>query len=506
MSDQTYYVTTAIPYVNAAPHLGHAMEFMQTDAIARYKRLMGFDTFFLTGTDEHGVKNYKTASKLGMDLHEFTEKYAKIFKEMTGLLTMSNDDFIQTKDQKRHWPACQKLWTKMFEKGDIYEKEYEGKYCEGCEMFVLEKDLVDGKCPTHKKEPSLLKEKNYFFKLSKYSEQIVKLIESGTLTIYPDFRKKEFLNFAKEGLLDVSFSRPKSILPWGVPVPNDDAQVMYVWCDALTNYISGLGYSEDSERYQKYWPADLHVIGKDIVRFHAGIWIGMLLSAEVPIPKGILVHGFVTHNGEKMSKTLGNVVDPIGVVETYGVDALRYYMMREIATGQDGDFNDKLFMERYNSDLANNFGNLVNRVHTLVSRNEITDFSFTVDHKPYEEIVNQTWSTYVKKMDEYDIYQAIQGVLRLMDYANKQMEDTKPWALIKENPEAGRGVLCNLLEVIRHLTLMLTPVIPTSCEKIRVQLGLLATIDSNAEKGWGSLEGDWHQLNESEIIFPRIEK
>jgi len=503
--DKSFYITTAIPYVNAAPHLGHAMEFIETDAIARYKRLMGYDTFFLTGTDEHGVKNYKTAAKVGMNVHDFTEKYATIYKELTKTLTMSNDDFIQTKDQKRHWPACQKLWKKMRDKGDIFEKEYEGLYCEGCEMYVLEKDLIEGKCAVHKTEPSLLKEKNYFFKLSKYSEQIVKLIESKKLTIYPDFRKTEFLNLAKEGLLDVSFSRPRSVLPWGVDVPDDPDQVMYVWGDALTNYISAMGYAEETERFKTYWPADLHVIGKDIVRFHAGIWIGMLLSAELEIPKGIMVHGFVTHNGEKMSKTTGNVVDPIGIVDKYGVDALRYYILREIPTGRDGDFNDDIFIERYNSDLANNFGNLVNRVHTLIARNDIPDFSFNLDSDLYKKEVDKTWSKYTSKMDEYDIYQAIQTVVELMNFANKQIEDTKPWALIKEDLDKGRGVLCNLLEIIRHLTILLSPIIPTSCENIRQQIGLNKEIDSNTEHGWGALEGDWNSLNESSIVFPRIE-
>ena len=356
--------------------MGHAMEFIETDSIARYKRLMGYDTFFLTGTDEHGVKIYNTAKAANVPVKEFVNENAAVYKELKGILHLSYDDFIQTSDQIRHWPACQKLWKKMAEKGDIYEKEYEGLYCEGCEMFLKETELVDGKCPIHKKEPTPLKEKNYFFKLSKYSDQIVKLIESGQLKIVPDFRKTEFLNMAKEGLLDVSFSRPRDVLPWGVDVPDDPNQVMYVWCDALTNYISAIGYAQETDQFKKYWPADMHVIGKDIVRFHAGIWIGMLLSAEVELPKSILIHGFITHDGEKMSKTLGNVVDPIELSIQYGTDALRYYLLREIPVGRDGDYNKKHFIERYNSDLANNLGNLVNRVHTLITRNEITDFTF----------------------------------------------------------------------------------------------------------------------------------
>ncbi|QQR84119.1 class I tRNA ligase family protein [Candidatus Peregrinibacteria bacterium] len=291
-AQKTFYATTAIAYVNAPPHMGHALEFILTDAICRYHRMMGDATYFLTGTDEHGVKIYNTAKKAQMDIQAFVDQHAQTFKDLTSILHLSNDGFVRTSDRELHWPACQKLWGKLVEKGDIYEKEYEGLYCEGCETFMLERDLVDGLCPIHKRELTLIKEKNYFFKLSRYSDQIGQLIESDQLKITPSTRKAEILNMIKEGLHDVSFSRPKSALPWGVDVPGDPDQVMYVWCDALTNYISFIGYAHETELFQTFWPADLHVIGKDIVRFHAGIWIGMLLAAGVPIPKGILVHGF----------------------------------------------------------------------------------------------------------------------------------------------------------------------------------------------------------------------
>jgi len=502
--DQKFYITTAIAYANSAPHMGHAMEFILTDAIARYKRMMSYDTFFLTGTDEHGVKIYNTALKNDLKPQELVDQNADVFKNLKGLLGLSNDDFIQTTDKERHWPAAQKLWNVLVDKGDIYEKEYEGLYCEGCETFMKEKDLVDGKCAIHKKEPSIVKETNYFFRLSKYSEKIVELIESGEVQIVPDFRKNEFLNIAKEGLHDVSFSRSREALPWGIDVPNDSDQVMYVWCDALTNYISAIGYAKDTDQFKKYWPADMHVIGKDIVRFHAGIWLGMLLSADLPLPKSILIHGFVTYNGEKMSKSLGNVVDPIAIVDEYGLDSLRHYLLREIPLGKDGDFTDELFIERYNAHLANNLGNLVNRIHTLISRNEISDFSFDVDFESYKEEVDRVWKKYISDMNDYNIHEAMLTVWELVDFANKTMEETKPWALMKEDKEKGIAVLSNLLEVLRHISILVSPFIPTSSQKIRNIIGLSESIDLEGENGWGSVKG-WACLGEKEILFPRIE-
>lgn len=500
-----FYLTTAIHYVNADPHMGHALEFILADAIARYRRMIGEDTYFLTGTDEHGVKNYSTAKKEGMEPQAFVDKYAERFLELTNLLDISNDDFIRTSDKERHAPACQKLWKLLVDKGDIYEKEYEGLYCEGCEAFMSLRDLAeDGNCPIHHRAPKTVHEKNYFFKLSNYSDQIVELIESDTLRIIPSQRKHEFLNMAKEGLHDVSFSRPKSVLPWGVEVPDDPDQVMYVWCDALTNYISALGYAEDAEKYRKYWPADLHVIGKDIVRFHAGIWIGMLLSAGIELPKSILVHGFITHNGEKMSKSLGNVIDPVALVSQFGTDAIRYYLLREIPSGRDGDFNDQLFKDRYNSDLANNLGNLVNRVHTLISRNGITEFEFDRFADLYKSKTEETWKKYLSDMDAYNLHEAIFHVWRLVDFANKMMEEDKPWSLVKTDPGKAKAVLCNSLELIRHVTMMISPFIPRASVAIRHQLGLPTEFEYKAESGWGTALR-WESLGESSILFPRVE-
>jgi len=505
MSEKNFYLTTAIAYTNAGPHLGHALEFIQADCIARYKRLMGYNTWFLTGADEHGIKNYNTAKKAGQETLEFVHQNAEKFKRLKDILDISYDDFIQTTDQNRHWPAAQKMWQKLEEKGDIYLKEYEGLYCEGCEMFLKAVDLVDEKCAIHKKEPIHSRESNYFFRLSKYSDQIVSLIESGELKLLPESRQREFLNMAKEGLFDVSFSRPKTSLPWGIPVPNDPEHVMYVWCDALTNYISAIGYNDESDSFKLRWPADVQLIGKDIVRFHAGIWIGMLLSAELALPKSILIHGFVTHNGEKMSKSLGNVVDPVAVASDYGKDSIRYYLLREIPMGNDGDFNDQLFVERYNSDLANNLGNLLNRVHTLVTRNEIEKFNFDSSEPIYSERVGETWKLYHNEMEAYHLSEAIFHVWRLVDFANKTMEDTKPWALIKADRPKGEWVLSSLLEILRHISIMIYPFMPEASQKMRSQLGLLASDGMEASQEWGG-EMAWLNLGEREIIFPRIER
>ncbi len=497
-----FYLSTAIAYVNAGPHLGHAMELAIADTIARYRRFEGRDTFFLTGTDEHGVKIYNTAKKEGIETPALVERNAQLFKDLLELLQVSNDDFIRTTDEKRHVPACQKLWQKLQEAGDIYEKEYEGLYCEGCEAFVPEKDLVTGECAIHKKPPVRLREKNYFFKLSRYSAKILQLIETGVLRLIPESRSHEILNLLREGLTDVSFSRPKSALPWGIPVPGDPTQVMYVWCDALTNYISALGYATGAAAFKKYWPAELHVIGKDIVRFHAGVWIGMLLSAGLPLPKGILVHGFVTHNGQKMSKSLGNGVDPLGLLKQYGPSAVRYYLLREIPAGKDGDFSDKLFLERYHSDLANNLGNLVNRLHNLITRSGVTALSFT-SASGVSQTVGEAWRAYEAAMGEYRLHEALLEVFKLVDFANKRIDEEKPWALLKTDPAAAGEALLPLLELVRHVSAMLAPFLPDACAGIREVLGCGAVQTLEKEKVWGAAPG-WNKLGTARILFPRF--
>jgi methionyl-tRNA synthetase len=484
-----FYITTAIAYVNAAPHMGHTMEYIMTDAIARYMRMIGRETHFLTGTDEHGTKIYNTALKAGEQPQAFVDKFAQTFIDLKQTLNLSWDDFIRTTDQKRHFAGCQKLWEKLEEAGDLYLKDYEGLYCEGCETFIPEKDLVEGKCAIHLKAPVLVKESNYFFRLSKYSDAIKKLFETGALKIVPEYRQHEFMALLNEGLHDVSFSRPKSTLPWGIPVPGNPDQMMYVWCDALTNYISALDYAHDGPLFKKFWPADMHVIGKDIVRFHAGIWIGMLLSAKIAPPKAILVHGFLTRNGQKMSKSLGNVLDPIEVVQTYGIEALRYYLLREIPVGRDGDFSDQLFKDRYNAELANNLGNLVNRLHNMAGKYEVKELKPT--KAECHEAIKMALEAYHAHMTAYELHEAVQVTWRLIDFANKRIDDTKPWALAKTDLPATQQVLMDLLEVLRNVAFMITPFLPETGDKIRSILG------------FG--EGAWKGLGEAKILFPRIE-
>lgn len=332
MAKDKFYITTAIDYPNAKPHIGHALEKLYADIIARYQRLNGKDVFFLTGTDEHGVKNVRAAEKVGVPISDFVDKNVESFKNLLKSLDISNDYFIRTTNKKLHWPAVRKIWRAFEKRGDIYKKEYEGFYCAGHEAFVTRKDLdKDGKCADHDVVPELVQEENYFFKLSRYAKQVYRLIKSGKLEIIPTERKNEILKFLEGDVQDISFSRPRKDLKWGIGVPNDPSQTIYVWADALTNYISALGWGTSSNsNFKKHWPADVQVIGKDILRFHAAYWPAMLLSAGLPLPKKLFVHGFVSVEGQKMSKTLGNIVDPIKLVKQYGADALRYYLLSEI--------------------------------------------------------------------------------------------------------------------------------------------------------------------------------
>jgi len=323
-----FYITTAIIYTNAKPHIGFALEITQADVITRFHRLKGDDVFFLTGSDEHGIKNMRAAKSAGISPQTFVDENTAAAIELTKRLNISNDDYIRTTDNERHWPTAQDIWKKLVKSGDIYKKKYQGKYCAGCETFVKESDLIDGKCPIHDKEPEIIEEENYFFKLSKYQKQLTKILESDEYQIVPNSKKNEMLSFIRQGLDDVSFSRPKKILPWGIPVPDDDTHVMYVWCDALTNYLSGIGYTTDKKKFKKYWPADIHLIGKDIMRFHALFWPAMLLSADIPLPKKLLVHSFITSQGKKMSKSLGNVIEPFSQIDKYGTDSVRSHLMK----------------------------------------------------------------------------------------------------------------------------------------------------------------------------------
>ncbi len=489
-----FYLTTAIAYVNGAPHIGHALEFVQADVLCRYHRLRKDDTFFLTGTDEHGVKIYEASQEAKVDTQEFVDKNAEKFMALKGLLGLSYDDFVRTSSAK-HKAGASKIWAKMVEAGDIYKGVYKGNYCVGCEAFIPDKDLdEEGNCPIHKKKPDMLEEENYFFRLSKYSDKIKDLIESDKLLVLPDSRKKEMLNIiGEEGLKDVSFSRPKEVLPWGINVPGDDTQVMYVWCDALSNYITAINYEQEDELFKRLWPCDVHLIGKDILRFHAGIWIGMLLSAGLEIPKSIYVHGFITSEGQKMSKSLGNVVDPLEYIEKYGKDALRYYLLREIPTMDDGDFSHGRFVDIYNSELANSLGNLVNRVLTMVQRYADSKVPAVNVDDVVTKKIEDVFSIYGGAFAAFDLKSACECVVELTNFANKYIDDKKPWVLAKEGDKTLDGVLYNLLEIIRVLAILLAPILPEPSEKIAACLG-------------NGILKEGSDITVCDVLFPRIEE
>jgi methionyl-tRNA synthetase len=500
-----FYITTSIAYVNAKPHIGFAMELIQGDVLARFHRLKGDETFYMTGTDEHGMKIATTAKEQGVTPRELVDLNSAYFKALKETLYLSYDYFIRTTDDY-HKKGAQKIWMKMYDAGDIYKDSYEGLYCVGCEAFVLEKDLVEGKCPNHNKEPEKLREENYFFRLSKYADKIKHLIETNKLKIVPASRKHELLSLINEGLKDVSFSRPKKVLSWGVEVPNDSEQTMYVWCDALSNYITGVGFETENEQFKKLWPADVHLIGKDILRFHAAIWIGMLLSAKVPIPDAIYVHGFITSEGKKMSKTLNNVVAPDEYVEKYGADALRYYLLKEIPTTEDGDFSKERFRIVYESELANNIGNLVSRVLAMTDKY----FGGKVPEADKSEGIFKTeneksWKRYEEAINEFDLKKALEVVVELAASANKFVDDTKPWVLAKENQEELGRVIYALLEMIRNIAVMLIPFIPLTAGKILKCLS--QDVSGIAYKDlikWGALK-EGTVTAKTEPLFARIE-
>ncbi len=502
-----FYITTSIAYVNARPHIGFAMEVIQADVLARYHRLLGEDTFYLTGTDEHGMKLEQTAKEQGVIPQQLVDENSGYFRALGRLLNLSNNDFIRTTDE-HHIKGARKIWSKMVETGDMYKGSYEGLYCIGCESFKTEKEIVDGVCPLHKRPLEKIKEENYFFKLSKYSETIKKRIQDGQLVILPEARKHEILSVLEDGLKDVSFSRPKKILEWGIEVPDDPDQVMYVWCDALSNYITGAGYGSDEEKFKKYWPADVHLIGKDILRFHSAIWIGMLLSAGIQLPRAIYVHGFITSEGMKMSKSLNNVVDPVTVVEQFSADALRYFLLKEIPTTDDGDFSKERFKVVYESELADTYGNLVSRVLAMTHKyfeGKVPEVSDMNEIASYGIEFERFWKSYDEAISRFDLKVALELTMATAMNANQFVEANKPWALAKTDQVALSRVIYVLLEMIRLTSVALLPFIPSTAQKVLAYLGQGEVFSYGNDRKWRQLKAGT-QIEKAEPLFPKVQE
>lgn len=509
MDKGKFYITTAIAYTSRKPHIGNSYEIVLTDTLARYKRLQGYDVFFLTGTDEHGQKIEEYAEAAGVTPKEYVDKVSGEIKAICDLLNTTYDKFIRTTDDY-HEKAVQKIFRKLYDKGDIYKSEYEGLYCTPCESFWTEAQLVDGKCPDCGREVKPAKEEAYFFKLSKYQKQLEEYIESNPNFIYPESRKKEMLNnFIKPGLQDLCVSR--SSFKWGIPVDFDDKHVIYVWIDALSNYITALGYDPDGsgELYKKYWPADVHIIGKDIVRFHTIYWPIMLMALGEPLPKQVFGHPWLLFGTDKMSKSRGNVIYADDLVELFGVDAVRYYLLSEMPYTSDGSITYETMIERFNSDLANTLGNLVNRTIAMTNKYFGGVIQAPSEAEDVDGELKDTAINTVKKVDEllstYRVSDALEAIFSLAKRSNKYIDETMPWALAKDESKKERlgTVLYNLLESIRFISVLISPFMPETAEKIMQQMN--CSVNSyDSLSSFGALEAGT-SVGEAKPLFGRID-
>ncbi|MDE6189021.1 MAG: methionine--tRNA ligase [Clostridia bacterium] len=507
-----FYITTPIYYPSGKWHIGTCYTTIICDALARFKRMQGYDVFYLTGTDEHGQKIQKVAAAANVPVKAYIDNVVGELKKLWELLDISYDKFIRTTDEQ-HEKAVQKIFTKLYEKGDIYKSEYEGWYCTPCEAFWTKTQLVDGKCPDCGREVELTKEESYFFRLSKYQKKIEKLIEEDKEFLQPVTRQNEMLNnFIRPGLQDLCVSRTS--FDWGVKVPFDQKHVVYVWIDALVNYITALGYaSDDDELFKKYWPADVHLMGKEIIRFHSIIWPAILMALDLPLPKKVYGHGWLMFNNDKMSKSKGNIVDPFILCERYGVDALRYYMLKEVPFGQDGNFTNEIFLKLRNSDLANDLGNLVSRVTAMVS--QYFDGAIPKPESGDEEVdkslkkmAEELYPAVVESMDKMYVPEALESIFKVIQRANKYIDETAPWTLAKtdEGKVRLKNVLYNLCETIRIAAVMLQPFLTQTPAKIFQKLGIAQgelTEFGSLKKFGAKIYGN--KVDKGEQLFQRID-